>query len=36
VPNQTTHASFFYVGLEWLNDLILKNKIGQIEGTLLM
>jgi hypothetical protein len=22
VPNQTTYASLFYIGLEWLNDVI--------------
>jgi hypothetical protein len=36
VPNQTTNASLFYTGLEWLNDVKEILKIGQIEGTLLV
>ncbi len=33
-PNQTTYASLFYIGLEWLNDVIEFLKTRHIEGTL--
>jgi hypothetical protein len=36
VLDQTTDASLFYTWPKWLNDVILKKKIGQIEGTLLV
>jgi hypothetical protein len=36
VPNQTTYPSLFYIGLEWLNDVIEFLKTRQIEGTLLV
>jgi hypothetical protein len=36
VPDQTIDASLFYIRPKWLNDVILKKKIGQIEGTLLV
>jgi hypothetical protein len=34
VPDQTTNATLFYIGLEWLNDVKCFLKIGQIEGIL--
>jgi hypothetical protein len=36
VHDQTTDASFFYTGPEWLNDVKEILKIGQIENTLLV
>jgi hypothetical protein len=36
VPNQTIHASLFYIGLEWQNNVKEFLKIGKIESTLLM
>ncbi len=36
VLNQTTYASLFYIGLEWLNNVKEFLKIRQIEGTLLV
>ncbi len=36
VPDQTIDASLFYTWPKWLNDVIFKKKIGQIEGKLLV
>ncbi len=36
VSNQTTYASLFYTGPEWLNDVKEFLKIGQLESTLLV
>ncbi len=36
MPDQTTDASLFYIGLEWLNDVIFFKKTRQIKGMLLV